>query len=161
MGWDVCMARGHRGLLREPVTGVGVVTVHYALSPCLFSLGTFQSVQQQVDWCLYTLHGQAPCLWLLSCVWLKCIWRTQVCWGVDYAHLGQTLLRISSIKLMTPLDFVVSIGSPGRGSHNPRPYISQLDSIWTPVSLSTVHVSLGIPYLPLELDFVLLVSRSK
>ena len=62
---------------------------------------------------------------------------------------------------MTPFDFILSIGSPGRGAHNPWPYILQLDSIWTPVSLSIVHVSLGVPYLFLELDFVLLVFRSK
>lgn len=62
MGWDVCMARGHRGLLRASDRAWGGVTVHYALSPCLFSLGTFQSVQQQVDRWLHTLHGQAPCV---------------------------------------------------------------------------------------------------
>lgn len=70
-------------------------------------------------------------------------------------------LRISSTNVMTPFDFILCNGSLGRDFHNPWPYILQLDSIWSPVSLSLVHINLEIPYLSLELDLLLLVSRGE
>lgn len=81
--------------------------------------------------------------------------------GVGTSWPNTYYLRISSTNVITPFDFILCNGSLRRDFHNPWPYILQLDSIWSPVSLSLVHINLEIPYLSLELDLVLLVSRGK